>query len=101
MTARKRKPGEKPTISDEARQRLTAFVGELEALQARMGVQIWVEDDTLAFLDTQRKDNWDGEGTWDAKIYGAGSYRQGSKPGRRPILRVKNLEFENFDWWEK
>ncbi len=85
-----RKKGEKPVIEAEARNRIAAFVRALEGLQSDFGICIAVQDDVLRFRDLRRKDDWEGYGEWDAGIYDAGKLRR---------VRLKNLEFENFDIW--
>ena len=87
----KRKKGEKPTISPEARRRILGFVREIELLEKQYAVHLAVQDDTLAFRDARRSDDWDGYGEWDAQIFDATQAGQ---------LKPRNVIFELFNAWD-
>ena len=87
-----RKKGELPVVSPEAKSRIKEFVASIGKLQASLGVELTVQDDTFAFRDTRRTDEWDGYGEWDAQIFNA------SERGR---LKARNISFEGFELWGK
>ena len=70
----------------------------VEALQVTYGVSITADESMLVIYDTKRTDEWvqdDGTsyGQWDGFFFGdADSY---------PSVSLKELEFEDFDGWEK
>lgn len=82
----------KPRISEEARGRICAFVSEVAALQKMHGVEIRVQDDSIALRDTRRKATWGGYGHWDAYIFNAAAGDSGR-------MRVRDIHFEDFDAW--
>ena len=83
----------KPEISKEAKHRIRMFALELDALQRRFGVELAVQDDSLAFRDMRRTDDWEGYGEWDAQIFNCAE-----KVGR---VRARNLHFEDFAIWDQ
>ena len=63
---------DKPTISDEARGRMTAFIAAVEKLQQKFDVRLCSEDE-LVLRDARRTEQWVDQGAlygfWDATIY--------------------------------
>jgi hypothetical protein len=82
----------RPSISQEAKRRILAFVRGVEALQEKHGIKVCVQDDTFAFHDSRRTDKWNGYGEWDAQIFDA---TDGYK------MSAKNVRFETFALWGK
>lgn len=84
----------KPEISSDARERILSLVREIERIQSKYGVEIAVQDDSIAFRDMRRTDKWlDGGssyGEWDAQIFDANRVKR---------MRARNVEFEEFELW--
>lgn len=60
------------------------FHEQLVKLETLWGVEVDAEDGSLGYVDTERTDDWDGDGKYDAW----------------PDENGK-LQFETFDWWGK
>lgn len=88
----------KPVIPLQARERILGFVNAVESLQLAYGISIHAEDDTVCLLDDKRTDRWemsDGTsyGQWDAQFFGTDM--------RHPSFDAADLEFEDFEGWDK
>lgn len=93
----------KPAIAPEAQERILAFVNAIESLQVTYGIEIAASDNAIVFRDMKRTDEWidsSGEsyGDWDAFIFNADDYLNPSDLGS---FRAENIEFEDFESWDK
>jgi hypothetical protein len=88
----------KPKISREAKMRIRHFVGLVQDLQKKYGIEIATQDDSIVFRDMRRNDDWIDEsgtsyGEWDAQIF--------DTDGNIGRLRSSKINFEKFDGWNK
>jgi hypothetical protein len=91
-------PNPVPVITEEAKERIRGFVNAVESLQVTYGVGITADEGTLVIFDTRRKSEWimdDGTvyGEWDAFFFGT--------DGEYPAVSLEDLEFEDFDGWNR
>jgi hypothetical protein len=80
----------KPFIRNEARERIKLFVLAVEALQKKFGIELCTMDDSIAFFDTKRTDDWGIYGDYSAFIF------KSEEIGR---MRAKNIKYEQFNLW--
>ncbi len=81
-----RQPGEKPEISATAKARIEMFHEQLLKLENLWGVTVQASIDGIGvvYVDSERTDDWDEQGYFDARQDEHGK-----------------LVFETFDWWGK
>ena len=89
---------DKPVISKEAKKRILGFVEAVEALQETYGVGLSSDAGLLVIWDRRRTDQWimsNGEsyGEWDA-FWPASDTEY-------PSVALADLEFEDFEGWDK
>ena len=113
---------DKPTITDEARQRITAFVAAVEKLQIEHKVRLCADDNTIAVLDAERTQFLDHDpaenrdfiyGNWSAQLWHTAEAPHSDECGEldrdepcicgaiMPGVTLAGIEFEDFDGWGK
>lgn len=91
-------PRQKPEISQQAKDRILEFIKAVEAIQEVFGVSIYADDGILALRDDRRTEEWitsegDVYGQWDAQFFGTDT--------SHPAIVLADVEFEDFEGWDK